>query len=519
MNMAHLVEWSARRYRDRTAFIFGDQSLTYGEVDRRANRLAHGLLELGIAKGDRIAIIVSNRPEYAEAEFAVAKVGALRVPMLITSTVPELVRWLTASECTAAIVSPEAADGVRAAVDQLDRDLVIVMMDSAGPGETGYEELLGASPETPVAVDIAGDDLYALRFTGGTTGGPKGVLMSHRNMVTTTLNLTLNWPIDETDVALHIHPMSHAAGMMMYSYWTVGAVNVIHPAFGFDPHEFVAAVERHRVTSVFIIPTVLNVLLDSDALDGADTSSLRSIVYGGAPIPLTRLQQGLDRIGPVFIQVYGSSEAPMALTTLHRDEHLLVDGKAPARLRSAGREILNVEVRVVDPEMQTLPPGEVGEVAARGDNTMVGYWKNPELTAQRVVDGWVRTGDMGYLDEEGYLYIVDRKEDMIITGGFNVWPAEIEDVIYQHPAVNSAVVFGVDDPKWGEAVTAAVVPRSGAAVEEAEMIAFLAERLTKYKVPKRVLIRDSPIPQSAVGKPLRRQVRTEYLDALERAGR
>jgi acyl-CoA synthetase (AMP-forming)/AMP-acid ligase II len=341
--------------------------------------------------------------------------------------------------------------------------------------------------------------------------------MNHRNMVTTTLNLTLNWPIDETDVALHIHPMSHAAGMMMYAYWSVGATNVIQPAFGFDPHDFVASVERHRATSVFIIPTILNVLLDSDALDGADVSSLRSIVYGGAPIPLTRLQQGLDRIGPVFIQVYGSSEAPMALTTLHRDEHLLVDGKPPARLRSAGREILNVEVRVVDGDMKTLPPGEVGEVAARGDNTMVGYWKNPELTAQRVVDGWVRTGDMGYLDEDGYLYIVDRKEDMIITGGFNVWPAEIEDAIYQHPDVHSAVVFGVEDPKWGEAVTAAIVPRSGAEIDEAEMIAFLVERLTKYKVPKRVLIRDEPIPQSAVGKPLRRQVRTEHLAELERS--
>jgi acyl-CoA synthetase (AMP-forming)/AMP-acid ligase II len=201
---------------------------------------------------------------------------------------------------------------------------------------------------------------------------------------------------------------------------------------------------------------------------------------------------------------------------LHRDEHRRVDGEFPARLRSAGREILNVEVRVVDESGQPLPGGTVGEVAARCDTAMVGYWKNPELTSRRLVDGWVRTGDMGYLDSDGYLYIVDRKEDMIISGGFNVWPAEIEDVLCRHPAVSEAAVFGVEDPKWGEAVTAAVVLRPSMGATEAGIQEFLTERLAKFKVPKVVWVRTEGIPKSAVGKPLRRQVRSEFI-AIRRA--
>jgi acyl-CoA synthetase (AMP-forming)/AMP-acid ligase II len=332
------------------------------------------------------------------------------------------------------------------------------------------------------------------------------------------INTVLNWPLDDTDIGLHIHPLSHAAGMMMYAYWFVGATNIIRPAFRFDPADFAISVERHRVTSVFMIPTILSVLLDSDVIKVANLSSIRTIVYGGAPIPLARLEQGLKRFGPVFLQVYGTSEAPFALTTLHREEHELVDGKACARLRSAGREILNVEVKVVNESGSSVSTGEIGEVTARGDNTMIGYWKNPELTTQRIVDGWVRTGDMGYFDAEGYLYIVDRKDDVIITGGFNVWPAEIEDVLCRHPAVREAAVFGVEDPKWGEAVSAVVVLHVSEEATETNIVAFLTERLAKYKVPKRVLIRTEPIPKSPVGKPLRRQARKEFLAALTPPG-
>lgn len=514
MNMSHLISWSAKHYGDRTAFIFNERKLTYREIDRRATRLAHGLRRIGVASGDRIALLIGNLPEYAESEFAVAKAGAVRVPFLIQSSPAELERWLLTAECNVVIASSEGLDKVRKVRDKSSRHFTVVAIGSARADEVDYERLIADAPESPLDIDIRADDPYAIRFTGGTTGTPKGVVMSHRNMVAVVTNTVLNWPIYGSDVGLHIHPLSHAAGMMMYAYWSVGATNVIRPAFAFDPADFAKSVERHHVTSVFMIPTVLNVLLDSDAIKRADLSSIRTIVYGGAPIPLVRLEQGIERFGPVFLQVYGTSEAPFALTTLHREEHQTVDGRVPARLRSAGREIRNVEVRVVAPNGESLSAGEVGEIAARSDTTMVGYWKNPELTAQRIVDGWVRTGDMGYLDADGYLYIVDRKEDMIITGGFNVWPAEVEDVLYRHPSVREAAIFGVEDTKWGEAVTASVVLQAGDNTTEAEIIAFLAERLAKYKVPKRVMLRAEPIPKSPVGKPLRRQVRQDFLDAL-----
>jgi long-chain acyl-CoA synthetase len=513
MNMSRMISWAARRHADRTAFIFNHQCSTYREIDDRCTRLAHALHEIGIVKGDRIAILVGNRPEYPESEFAVAKIGAVRVPFLVQSSAAELGRWILATECRAVIASPEAIDKLRTARREIGFPFAIIAIEEALADEYDYESLIAAAPDSPVDVDIKADDPYAIRFTGGTTGTPKGVVMSHRNMVAVVVNTVLNWPIDGTDVGLHIHPLSHAAGMMMYAYWSVGALNIIRPAFRFDPVDFAAAVERHRVTSVFIIPTILNMLLDSPAVQSSDLSSIRTIVYGGAPIPLARLEQGLERFGPVFLQVYGTSEAPFALTTLHREEHLPVNGKGPPWLRSAGREILNAEVRVVDDAGRPAPTGTVGEVAARGDFTMMGYWNNPELTAKRVIDGWVRTGDMGYLDADGYLYIVDRKDDLIITGGFNVWPTEIEDVLCRHPAVREAAIFGVQNEKWGEAVTAAVVLRDGDPTTEADILAFLAERLSKYKVPKQVMLRTEPIPKSPIGKPLRRRVREEFLDA------
>ena len=500
-----------KRHAGRPAFVFGDSAFTFGEIDRRSTRLAHGLRGIGVGKGDHVAIAIGNRPEYAEAEFAVAKLGAVRVPLLTQSTASEFANCLQAADCKAAIMSLEAADGLRIAGAGLGRTVALVATESTAPGEFLYDALVEAGCEGALDVPIQSTDPYAIRFTGGTTGVPKGVMMSHRNMVAVVVNTVLNWPLDRSDVGLHIHPLSHAAGMMMYAYWLLGATSVISPAFRFGPADFIAAVERHRVTSVFMVPTSLGSLLDFPGTREADLSSLRTIVYGGAPIPFARLEQGLARLGPVFLQVYGTSEAPFALTTLYPDEHSFAPGELPARLRSAGRPIFNVQVRVVDEAGNPLPTGQTGEIAAKTDTAMVGYFRNPELTAKRIVDGWVRTGDMGFFDAEGYLYIVDRKDDVVITGGFNVWPTDVEDVLARHPAVGEAAVFGVHDAKWGEVVTAAVALKAGKSVTEMELVAFLAERIAKYKVPKRIWITDNALPKSAVGKILRRRVREEWM--------
>lgn len=514
MNVAHLITWSAQQHADKLAFVQDDVTRTFAEVERRANRFAHGLRALGVKTGDRVGVLIGNQIEYPEAEFGVTKSGAARVPMLTAATPAELLRYVEFSEAVAVVASSDCLAALRSALAELSQPIKIIAIGAAGPDEIDFETLLAAQPDSAPDVELDDDDLYAIRFTGGTTGVPKGVMMSHRAMVNTINNMLLNWPIDGSDVALHIHPLSHASGMMMYVYWMRGASGVIRRAFNFDAETFFRLVESHRITTLFIIPSVLNVLLDSPALGRHDCSSLRSVIYGGAPIPLARLRQALIAFGPVFIQVYGTSEAPMLLTTLQREEHVYHGDTPPARLASAGRPAYNIELRVVDPAGRVCAPGELGEVCSRGPHVMLGYWKNPDLSAMRMVDGWVHTGDIGFLDDDGYLHIVDRKEDMIITGGFNVWPAEIEDVIYTHPAIHEAAVFGVSDERWGEAVCAVAVPKHDHTLDEAGLRSYLEARLTKYKVPKIILFRATPIPKSAVGKPLRRKVREEHLAEL-----
>jgi len=517
VNIACMVEWGARRHAGRVAFVFEGREWSFAEVDEGAARLANALVELGVRNGDRVAVMVENRPEYAVAEFAIVKAGAVRVPLLITLTAPELATCLDFAQVDAIVFSGGCASVVRAGAATADRDVALIALDDAAPGEHDFTTLVeGSSPRAPV-VDLVEEDPYAIRFTGGTTGVPKAVLMPQRSMVTIITNQLLNWDISDRDVGLSIHPLSHAAGMMMYGWWVRGATHVIRPAFRLDPHDVLSTIERHRVTTAFMIPTVLNVLLDSDAIGRYDTSSLNAVIYGGAPIPLQRLREALRVFGPVFVQIYGTTEAPNILTTLLAHEHAFDGDDPPGRLASAGRVGLGVEVRVVDPAGHSCPPGESGEIISRGPHTMAGYWNHPDLTAQHLRDGWVHTGDIGRFDEDGYLYIVDRKNDMVITGGFNVWPTEVEDAIYQHPGVREAAVFGMEHRKWGEAVVAVVVPKDGQRPTQEELIAFLKSRLANYKIPKTIAFRDDLLPRSPVGKPLRRTVRDQHHDALRRA--
>jgi acyl-CoA synthetase (AMP-forming)/AMP-acid ligase II len=514
MNVAQMLDWAADRYGDRVAFDQGGHELSYAELDERASRFANALAGLGVQKGDRVAIVVGNLTEYVEVEFGVTKLGAVRTPILIRSSAEDIGYMLGISDAVAVIVSTEALTLVREAVKQVAQPVeVIVIGEKPQAGEHAYEDLLAAAASTRLAVDLTADDLYALRFTGGTTGRPKGVLMSQRMMSVVISNMLINWPIEHDDVVVHFHPLSHAAGMIMYPWHMRGARQVIMPAFNFKPEALLRTIERERATAMFMIPTVLNVVLDADLVGEFDVSSLRTIVYGGAPPPLKRIRQALASLGPVLVQLYGTSEAPNILTTLQREEHLFEGEEPPRRLASAGRVGFGVEVRVVDEDGIPCQPGEVGEIVSRGDHTMVGYWKDPELTAERVVDGWVYTRDMGTFDEDGYLYIVDRKDDMIISGGFNIWPAEVEDVLYGHEAILEAAAFGVQDDKWGEVVVAAVCCRDEHAVSEDELQAYVRDHAARHKVPKRVWLRSSGIPKSPAGKPLRREVRDEFLRA------
>jgi acyl-CoA synthetase (AMP-forming)/AMP-acid ligase II len=511
MNVAYMLQWSAHRYPKRVAAEAAGTERTFEEIDRRTNALANALLEIGVAKADRVGVLLGNQIEYLEAEFGIAKAGAVRVPMLIKASEEDIRGYVEDSDATVVIASSQGLPTLRAACAALERDVQIIAVSDPEPGEHDFESLVEGSSSAPPQVDLVESDWYAVRYTGGTTGGPKGILMDHGCMVNVIHNMLLDWSLTDDEVVCHFHPLSHAAGMIMYAWWMRGARQVILPAFNFDPDELMSTIERERVTSMFMIPTALNTVLDSGATDRYDHSSLRMIIYGGAPIASRRLEEGLATFGPVFVQIYGSTEAPNALTTLLEHEHVWPpDTPPPAHLRSAGRIGHGVEVKVVDADGSECATGETGEVVSRGPHTFAGYWKNDELTRERVKDGWVHTRDIGYFDDDGYLFLVDRKDDMIISGGFNIWPAEIENVLCAHAGVAEAAVFGLADDRWGEAVTAVVVPRSDATIDADELAEFSKNRLTRYKVPKRIIVRAEPIPKSPVGKPLRRAVREEY---------
>ena len=512
MSVDRLLEWSVDRFADRATIQTETTRRTFREVDERANALANWLIGQGVRKGDRVGVLIGNQAEYPEAEIGIAKAGAVRVPMLISSSASEVQRYISFAET--GFVFASAGKGLETLREVLlTPDLPlrprVVAIGGSVAGEEDFEAVIAASDTRRPRLELGDDDLYAVRFTGGTTGLPKGVMMDHRCMTNVINNVLLNWQVGDDETVCHIHPLSHASGKIMYTWWMRGARQVIMPAFGFDPEAFLRTVERERITTLFMIPTAINMVLDCPALGRYDTSSLRRIIYGGAPMAERRIVEAVSAFGPVLYQIYGSSEAPNMLTCLSAQDHVF-EGEPPARLRSAGRPAYNVDLRIVDETGADCPPDTVGEIISRGPHTMRGYWKDPALTAERKVDGWIHTGDMGRFDEHGYVHVVDRKDDVIITGGFNVWPAEVENALCAHPDVAEAIVFGVADDKWGEAVVAVVVAKADRSLDAGALTAHLQPLLPRHKLPKHIDVRETPLPKSSVGKLLRRAAAADY---------
>jgi fatty-acyl-CoA synthase len=362
---------------------------------------------------------------------------------------------------------------------------------------------------------VGPDDLAAIFYTGGTTGRPKGVAHSNRTLLAALLSEALEMGLGEREVFAHVAPMTHAGGAFALPVWWGGGTNLV--LGGFDPDQLLDAIERERVTSTLMVPTMIYVLLDHPKTAGTDTSSLRTVIYGAAPMGRERLVQALEQFGPVFCQRYGQTEAPNQLTVLTKADHAdAIESGDHERLSSCGHPVRIAEVRLVDDEMRDVEPGQPGEIVARGPHVMLGYWNRPEETAATIRDGWLCTGDVARADERGYLYIVDRKKDMIITGGFNVYPKEVEQSLFSHPAVRDACVIGIPDDKWGESVKAIVVVEDGADVGEAELIAWVKDLKGSVVAPKSVDFVDA-IPLTAVGKHDKPTLRKAYWGARERA--
>lgn len=485
----------------------GERTLSYGEVVAFSRRVARALARAGVRPGDAVAILSGNDPTAFACVFGIARAGAVWCPVNPRNEAEENRELLELFDCTTLIYAAAFAPLVAKIRDRLPALTTLVCLDDSG-ADPSLEEWLGTEPAefddaTPP------DDVVMLVGTGGTTGRPKGVRLTGRNLETMTALTLMSYPFTGRPVYLALAPLTHAAGVLCFPVLALGGAIVVMPAP--DLGEFLRLIPYHRVTHAFLPPTLIYLLLARPELDATDLSSLQCLWYGAAPISADRLEEAITRIGPVLGQLFGQSEAPMMISTLAPAEHLQADG-TPARERftSAGRPTPLVTVAIMSDSGALLPAGERGEVVVRSSLVMAGYHKDPEGTAEVSRFGWHHTGDIGYLDADGFLYLVDRAKDMIISGGFNVYSAEVERALLAHPGVQDCAVLGVPDEKWGERVVAVVQPRTGVGVTAPELQAFVKQRIGSVKAPKQVEIWPD-LPRSKIGKVVKPEIRTRLL--------
>jgi long-chain acyl-CoA synthetase len=518
MDLQQILERAVRFYPDRTAVACGSVRFTYRGLAERVRRLCQALQGLGIAKGDRLAILMFNCHRYFELYYATPEMGTLTVPLNIRLSASEIAYILKDSGSNTLFVGPEFLPLLAEIRDQLP-DLRHCIFTGDGPppeGFEGYEQLLGAASPDFTATPVLPDDLAALFYTSGTTGHPKGVMLSHANLLANAYHILASMSWQEEEVYLHACPMFHIAdGPTSHFITWRGGTHVIIP--GFKPDLALEVMERERVTATLLIPTMINFLIRHPDVDKRDLSTLRRIAYGGAPMPAELARQAMQTLACTFIHLYGLTESAPLLTLLPPEQHV-ADGppEKVRRLLSCGRAIIGTRLRVVDGRGQDVPTGEVGEIIAKGPNIMVGYWNKPDETAAALRDGWLYTGDLASMDEEGYVYIVDRKKDMIITGGENVFSTEVENALYTHPAILEAAVVGVPDATWGEAIKAIIVLKPGMRATAEDIIEHCRAHIAHFKVPRSVDFHESGLPKSGSGKILKRELREKYWAGQER---
>jgi len=528
MILKQVLRRAARLFPQRTATVCQGHSQSYRELRTRVDRLASGLERLGIAPGDRVALLMLNCHHFIEMVFACFELGAVIVPLNTRLAADELAFIINDAEC-AALVTDEALEPLAATLRPRLHSVRSYVATNGAEGFISYEELMKAEAKPHATSQQAPqqsprqspqqseDDLAGIFYTSGTTGVPKGVMLSHANLWMNSLHSIVALNLGTAEVHLHAAPMFHLADFpsVLNTTLTGGTHAIIEK---FDPQVLMEVIERHRVTATMLVPTMINFLINHPEVKRHDLSSLKWVLYGASPMPVELLKRAMETLpGCAFWQGYGQSESGPLLTVLPSADHI-IEGPEQLlrRLKSCGRPIIGVEVEVFDERDQPVRPGEVGEIVARGPNIMRGYWKRPDETERTLRGGWLRTGDMATVDEDGYIYIVDRKKDMIITGGENVYSTEVENVVYAHPEVREAAVIGVPDKKWGEAVRAIVSLKAGASLTEAQLIAFCAARLADYKVPKSVEIFEGELPKSGTGKILKKELREKYWQGYER---
>jgi acyl-CoA synthetase (AMP-forming)/AMP-acid ligase II len=490
------------------------QARGYAEVQRLSWRVGRALERSGVAPGDKVAILSGNDPVAFSCVFGISRAGAVWCPVNPRNEAAESRELLDLFDCRCLIYAPAYASLVAKIAPELPKLTTLVCLNDPDPatvpGAVGFAAWVDGVSDAPWQAEPV-DDVVMIAGTGGTTGTPKGVMLTGHNLETMAALTLMSYPFDprRRPVYLALAPLTHAAGVLCFPIMALGGEVVIMPLP--DLGEFLALTERHQVSHTFLPPTLIYLLLDHPGLADADLSSLRCLWYGAAPMSSSRLEQAIGVLGPVLGQLFGQTEAPMMISTLAPAEHLNPDGSlARGRFTSAGRPTPLTSVAIMDPDGKLLPPGERGEIVARGPLVTPGYYQNPAATAEASRHGWHHTGDIGYLDEDNFLYIVDRLKDMIITGGFNVYSAEVEQALLAHPAVLDCAVVGLPDDKWGERVTAVIQCHPGHSVSPDDVRVFVRERVGGVKAPKQVEIWPD-LPRSRLGKVLKTEVKSRLL--------
>jgi fatty-acyl-CoA synthase len=503
-----LIVEALTRHPDRTAFIQGDSIVSYAEAADKTSRIRRVLEGMGSKKGSCIGALSANSPDVWLVQAAAYLSGAMYTGLHALGSVDDHVQLCEDAEVDILVVHPKFAD---IGAEILARAASVKHLLTLGPAAVG-EDLLAlcaqVEPKTLTRGDAEEEDIAWLQYTGGTTGRPKAAMISHRAMVQQAFSLIASHRLPLDPRTLLATPITHAGVLPVLPTLLRGGTVVLQA--GFNPEQWLAAVQTHRINYVFTIPTLLYALLDHGGLDRFDLSSLETVVYGASPMSPARIDDAQEAFGPILLQGYGQTECVGMATCLLPSEH------DPANRTSCGRAVAGALVEVLDEDGQTVPDGTVGEICVRSRSVMSGYWKRPAETAEVLRNGWLRTGDMAYRSDAGFFHIVDRKKDMVISGGFNIYPREIEDVLADDPSVSMAAVIGVPDPKWGEAVKAFVVPRPGATPDTDALIASVRARKGPHHAPKSIEVVDQ-LPLTKVGKIDKKVLRASYWADLERA--